>query len=297
MLDDNRLRIVVTPELTLDAGWWEQVVQNDEQTCLIHPPEKALFSQVVDYLSERATGHDYVSFREEDLVMTNLCLRWSSYLAILADHHKPVHPLAKDPTKSHITDEEMRRINIEASTALAFWLDLRRQDYKHYQTLLSCASEVLPMIPSRIKGLPEGGFFAGLFRMSEEYAELRQVDDETASQINLHPARAFANVLLNYSWRNGSGVENIHAGKTYSAPLSFRRIRPSDERALLSATALKLIEGLYVVDRLPKAYDWNRIALPYYSQTARFSIITPSKWTFTDESSPVRLFKTECVKN
>jgi hypothetical protein len=294
-MTNSKLNIIVNHQLTLDAGQWEPVVDGEQTVCLIHPPQKPLFKQVVDYLSAQVARSVDVPFRHETLVLTNLCLRWGSYLALLTDHNKPIHPLTSDPTKSHITDEEMKRINIEASSALAFWLDLRRKDYQHYMALINCASELLPITPRRLKGQPEGGYFASTFRMAEENPELIEVDDEINSQIKLYPARAFANALLNYSWRNGSGVENIHAGRHYPTSLSFRRIRSSDERALLNSTTLKLIEGLYVIDRLPGEYDWSQIALPYYSPGALLFLITPFEWTFTEETCPVRLFETECV--
>ena len=46
-------------------------------------------------------------------------LRWGSYLAVLLDREKPVWSEALSPSTSCISDEEMARINIEASAANA----------------------------------------------------------------------------------------------------------------------------------------------------------------------------------
>lgn len=57
-------------------------------------------------------------------VAAAVILRWGSYLAVLLDHDKPIWPEVHSPRTSRISDEEMARINIEASAALAEWIDL-----------------------------------------------------------------------------------------------------------------------------------------------------------------------------
>lgn len=293
MTNNNDLTVVVNPELTLDAGRVEYVDAGEESHCLVQPPEKPLFVQLFDYLSERAAPAGYVSFRMEALVLANLCLRWGSYLAVLADPNKPVHPLAKDQSKSQIRNAEMMRINIEASAALALWLDLRRSDWRRYHALLSCALELLPLTPRRLRGEPKGGFFAGISRAGDQHAEMHQVDEETAALVNRYPARAFANALLNYAWRNNSGVEDIHAGHWYPASLTFRRIRTADLRTILHATGLNFFEGLDVLNKYREDEEWSKITLPYYSSPARW-IIQVDDWTCTDQSCPMKLYGTQC---
>jgi hypothetical protein len=48
--------------------------------------------------------------------------RWRSYLALLLAHDKPVWTEVESPSTSRISDEEMARINIESSAALAEWI-------------------------------------------------------------------------------------------------------------------------------------------------------------------------------
>jgi hypothetical protein len=54
----------------------------------------------------------------EGVAAAALILRWGSYLAVLLDHYKPVWPEVGSASTSRISDEEMARINLEASAAL-----------------------------------------------------------------------------------------------------------------------------------------------------------------------------------
>ncbi len=55
----------------------------------------------------------------EGVAAAALTLRWGSYLAVLLDRDKSVWNEASSPSTGRISDEEMARINIEASAALA----------------------------------------------------------------------------------------------------------------------------------------------------------------------------------
>ena len=58
----------------------------------------------------------------EGVAAAALCLRWGPYLTVLLDKEKPICPSAQDASTSRIADEEMARINIEASAAVAEWI-------------------------------------------------------------------------------------------------------------------------------------------------------------------------------
>jgi hypothetical protein len=49
----KRLKVVVTPELTIDAGWWEEVEDNQNSGVyrIVHPPAVPMYTQVVEYLA------------------------------------------------------------------------------------------------------------------------------------------------------------------------------------------------------------------------------------------------------
>ena len=57
----------------------------------------------------------------EGVAATVLVLRWGSYLAVLLDRDKPLWSAVRSQGISRISDEEVARINIEASAALAEW--------------------------------------------------------------------------------------------------------------------------------------------------------------------------------
>jgi len=85
-------------------------------------------------------------------------LRWGSYLAVLLDRDKPLWPAAHAKGTSRISDEEMARINIEASAALAEWIDLHRADRggRRYAQLVDRAVSYLPKRNSRPHPPPAG---------------------------------------------------------------------------------------------------------------------------------------------
>ncbi|MBI3637328.1 MAG: hypothetical protein HY216_14130 [Candidatus Rokubacteria bacterium] len=80
-------------------------------------------------------------------VAAAVTLRWGSYLAVLLDHDKRIWPEVHSPRTSRISDAEMARINIEASAALAEWIDLYRTDPggRLYEQLVNRAVAYLPM--------------------------------------------------------------------------------------------------------------------------------------------------------
>ena len=127
----NPLQVVVSDELTLDAGRWEEI-NGETRRRVIYPPTPTMFEQVMAYLERVADSqpdrYEGLSIGREAVAATAICLRWGSYLAVLLDHTKPVFDCVQDPDCSRITDSEMARINIEASAALEQWIELMRRD-------------------------------------------------------------------------------------------------------------------------------------------------------------------------
>jgi len=84
-------------------------------------PEITLFHQVLGYLQAKPDPPKRPSrsmVGREGVAAAALILRWGSYLAVLLDHYKPVWPEVGSASTSRISDEEMARINLEASAAL-----------------------------------------------------------------------------------------------------------------------------------------------------------------------------------
>ncbi len=147
------IRVRVNDELMLDAGACE--VSHGHRR--IFPPETSLFRQVLVYLRAKPTpSQQHRGADIEGLAAASVTLRWGSYLAVLADNDKAVsaEPL---PGVSRISDGEMARINIEASAALAEWIDLSRSadGWCKYLELVARAVAYLPIKVEPVK--PKAG--------------------------------------------------------------------------------------------------------------------------------------------
>lgn len=150
MIATDQLLVRVNEDLVLDAGTSEQVSGPAGPERLIRPPETTLFHQVLAYLRAKPDPPGSPSgsmVGREGVAATALVLRWGSYLAVLLDRDKPLWSAVRSPEVSRISDEEMARINIEASAALAEWIDLYRADPggSIYTQLVNRAVFYLPM--------------------------------------------------------------------------------------------------------------------------------------------------------
>jgi hypothetical protein len=232
----------------------------------------------------------------EGVAAAALVLRWGTYLALLLDRDKPLWPEVNSPTTSRISDEEMARINIEASATLADWIDLYRadRDGRAYEQLVNRAVAYLPMPKktcrmkvTEVRALAEPGLAAqwvDAYRTSQTSRLARVRED-----VERHTTRVLANAFVNTAWRNGP-VENIHAGVYYGYPLEQRRMTPVEERELMAFASERLAQAMFVclvfsVEDPPRS--WVEQVLPY--GLAEQLLVTPSGWTLTEVSRDVRL--------
>lgn len=292
------LRVQVNDELVLDAGTCEEVSGQGPER-ILHPPKTTLFHQVLAYLKakpeppKRPFGP---MAGREGVAAAALTLRWGSYLAVILDRDKPLWPEVSSPDTSRISDEEMARINIEASAALAEWVDIYRDDRgrRVYEQLVNRAVAYLPM-PKKTSKLKVTEFGA----LAQPEVAARLVDafkatnashvEKVRADVEHHPSRVFANALVNTAWRNGP-VEDIHAGELRGYPLDQRRMTPAEERELFCVTSDRMALGMTVClqfspERPPRR--WPERVLPY--GLADLMLITPSMWTLTEASREVRL--------
>jgi hypothetical protein len=295
----ERLHVRVNDELALDAGTCEEVSGAHGPERLIHPPTTTLFNQVLAYLREKPDPRQCPSgsmVGREGVAAAALALRWGSYLAVLLDHDKPIWPEVDSPSTSRISDEEMARINIEASAALAEWIDIYRADPggRLYEQLVNRAVAFLPM-PKKTSRLKVTEFGA----LSEPEIASRLVEAFRASaashlervraDVERHPSRVLANALVNSAWRNGP-VENIHAGDFRGYPLDQRRMTLTEEREMMAFVSERFAQGMsvclrFALEQPPR--PWPEQVLPY--SLAEMLLITPSRWTLTESSREVRL--------
>ncbi len=292
----KRLQVRVNDELVLDAGSYEDVTGPHGPEQLVHSPGATLFHQVLAYLKTKpdpARRPSGSMVGREGVAAAALTLRWGSYLTVLFDYDKPLWPEVHSPETSRISDEEMARINIEASAALAEWIDVYRADPggRLYEQLVNRAVAYLPM-PKRTSKLKVTEF--GALAQPEMARRVVEVADPTRLErvrgdVERHPSRVLANALLNSAWRNGP-VEDIHAGDFRGYPLDQRRVTPAEERELMAFVSERLALGMtvclqFATERPPR--PWTEQVLPY--GLAEMLLITPHDWTLTEATREVRL--------
>jgi hypothetical protein len=297
----DHLRVWVNDELVLDAGTCQEAPGPDGPERTIVPPTTTLFHQVLAYLREKPDPSKRPSgsiVGREGVAAAAMVLRWGSYLAVLLDRNKPLWPDVHLPGTSRISDDEIARINIEASASLAEWIDLYRADSggPSYTELVDRAVYYLPMPKKTTKpkviefgALAEPEFAARFVRAAESASVDSTRVNRVRGDAQRYPTRLLANALINTAWRNGP-IEDIHAGNFRSAPLDQRRVTPREERVLLSFASERLALGMTVCQRLSMERSrrtWSEQVLPY--GLAETWLITPSRWSLTETSREVRL--------
>jgi hypothetical protein len=291
----DRLQVRVNDELVLDAGTYEEIAGAGGHEWLIHPPETTLFHQLLAYLQTKPDPPEHRSgtmIGREGVAAAAVVLRWGSYLAVLLDRDKPIWSAVHSAETSRISDDEMARINIEASAALADWINLYRGAPTLYRMFVDRAFEYLPMpirtaSKLRVKeftalAIPE---IAGIVVQAADPERLARVRDDAERW----PSRLFANALVNTAWRNGP-VEDVHAGYVLGYPLNQRRMTPEEERDLMGFASAGMALGMNVcwsLAREDSGPSWPERVLPY--GLAELLLITPSRWTLTEVSRQVRL--------
>lgn len=290
LLRDTPLRVRVNDELTLDAGH----VGTDQ---IIRPPARPMFRQVLDYLMMKPDPTKLPSgtgIGREGVAAAAVCIRWGTYFSVLADRDKPVWSEVASQKTSRICDDEMARINIEASAALAQWVDLFNVDGQLYDRLVHRAISYLPM-PKKTsrpeRGLPFGALAQP--EIAKQLVEATGAERLAVARVDTDhcPSRVFANALVNVAWRNGP-VENIHAGRTVTCPMDRRRVTVTEERLLMRVATNRMALGMDVCfmlrcERQRHERSWAEQVLPY--RLASMLLVTPTGWTLTDSSCDVRL--------
>lgn len=228
----------------------------------------------------------------EGVAATALTIRWGSYLAVLLDRNKPLWSEVRSNEVSRISDEEMARINIETSAALAEWVDIYRSDRgRAYQQLVNRAVEYLPISNKRstLRTSPFSALAVPEIASQLVTATAPKYLEEAQNECIHFPNRVFANAMINMAWRNGP-VEDIHAGVFRRYPLELRRVTPREERELMTFSCDRMQLGMAACGRL--AFEesrgtWSEEVLPF--RLAGMLLITPSRWTLTERTRDVEL--------
>ena len=112
--------------------------------------------------------------------------------------------------------------------------------------------------------------------------------EQRRAEAERHPSRVLTNAVVNMAWRNGP-VENLHAGNVRDLPLDRRRFTVAEERELMGHACGHLATGMDVCLQLamePSERPWAEQVLPF---GVAGGLVTPSRWTLTEDSREVRL--------
>ena len=279
-----RLLVKVSDDFSLDAG---DVIEHSD-SLLVLPPQRHLFDQLCEWLDQLpppAIGFHHWAL---GIGATALCFRWGTYLAVLMDGSKPVDPRARDPATSLISDQEMQRINVEASSNFARLLRLWHEDEGRCFDRLRRAYEWLPMPQRRVKRNWETlGVILGTLRTAHE---LDDVDfPESAQLATAYPYRSLANAVVSLAYRNGP-VESVHAGARAAYRLVCRRFTDRQMRTVIRSAAER-ISG--VVSAYP-LWEENLLDLPPWPERLTglpFILLYPRRWSLTESSTRITLKK------
>jgi hypothetical protein len=309
MPQHHPLTITVNDQLTIDAGYWQECVAEDQTPHrLISPPQTTMYRQALSHLEEatkdmKAPAKSRLHFGEVAIATVAVCLRWGSYFAVLANHDLPQWTAAFDPGASCIGDGEMARINIEASAALADWIDLMQGDQPRFRKLVKAAVQLLPFPIAHLDGSTYYNRFRALGtinsangRRSLMEAFARDFGSEwlerEKARVLVNPTRALDNGILNEHWRNGSGIEDIHAGGIAPPrPLTQRRLTKAQEALLMQETAelfVPTLRALYHVVSKSSEETWPEQALPY-----ALAFKPPADWSLDELTREFALPGTE----
>jgi len=107
-------------------------------------------------------------------------------------------------------------------------------------------------------------------------------------RILVNPTRALANGILNEHWRNGSGIEDVHAGGIAPpCPLMQRRLTKAQEALLMQETAelfVPTMHALYHVVSKSSDESWPEKALPY-----AIAFKPPADWSQDEQSREITI--------
>ena len=272
------LHIPVSEKFSLFAG----IAKKKGDLTTIYPPKKSLFDQLCTWLDQRPLPTVGFNYWVLSIGATALCLRWGTYLAVLMDRTKPIDPRAKQLTTSMISQDEMRRINIEASSNLARLLRLWHQDENAYFDRLRSAYEWLPMPQRRVKrNLEPLETVLGFLMHARELLPANELTGVS------HPYRTLANTIINLTYRNGH-VEDIHAGRGTIFSLNHRRFTDRQARQVIRHTAESI--SPFVSDfplwdnHIPRLSPW-----PARLDSLLLYRWYPNDWSLTKTSSNIQL--------
>lgn len=267
------------PGVTSYGAWTDYAWENEGmlQDGVKLVPESAPWRHLFEALDADAEVESAapVSLLEEADAIVACCWRYGSYVHVLtAGESYP--EFRKAPGLSRLSDSEMRRINLEFSSALAAWLSDRASEPETINRRVRAASRLLPMPwrSNKREWLQQG---------IEEHAD--RVLLEVQSQVQAwheqyHPpdlsVRGEANLIVSHAYRNGP-IEDLHAGRWNRGTQipGFQRLYAAEVNRVSRTTVEKLALLLHLQGQAVSALPW--LAVPF----------SPRGWSETDETATV----------
>src|SRR5712691_4930192 len=299
------LTINLNEQCAIDAGSWQECVAEDQTLHRpISPPQTTMYRQVLSYVEEttrdeKVPPKSQLHFGEVAIATVALCLRWGSYFAVLVNRDLPQWVAAFEPEVSCISDGEMARINIEASAALSEWINLMRADQQHFRKLVKAAVQLLPFPITQLDGSTYYNRFWAFSTFNSAHGRRSLMEafvrdfgskwfERERARDLVNPTRALANGILNEHWRNGSGIEDVHAGSLAPPrPLRQRRLTRAQEALLMQETAelfVPTMRALHHVVSKPSEESWPEQALPY-----AIAYKPPADWSLHEQTRAIAL--------
>ena len=309
MTQHHSLTVRVHDQLTIDAGYWQECVAEDQTPYrLISPPQTTMYRQVLSFLEEttrdeKVPPKSQLHFGAVAIATVAICIRWGSYFAVLTNRDLPQWTAAYDSEVSCIGDGEMARINIEASAALCDWIDLMRADQQRFRKLVKAAVQLLPFPIAQLDGSTYYNRFRAFSAFNSAHGRRYLMEafardfgsewlEREKARLIINPTRVLANGILNEHWRNGSGIEDVHAGSVAPPrPLMQGRLSNAQEALLMQETTelfVPTLRALYHVSSKPSEETWPEQALPY-----ALAFKPPVNWSLDEQTREFALPGTE----
>jgi hypothetical protein len=274
-------------DLSLFEGDVDDCIEKKDYKCHhISQPTPPLFDQVVEWLDKQPSlGHICNDPDILALGITSLCFRWGTWMGWLTDKNKPLEKNHDIPDVHNIYQDEMKRMNIEASYNVTRIIELLFNDEKKGLEILSKANAYLPLrVNTRSKNR------VGKIAYTAMALFLQKAADTEKADMSLF-YRKLGNLLTNTIYRNNSPLEGMHAGRFVPHPaLTYRRFSITQSSRLFSYIASQF---RFIFKHPIWSSYYQEESFTGFPDNLHFEYIPelyPSDWSLTDRSSDMNIF-------
>src|SRR5262249_19198851 len=119
-----------------------------------------------------------------------------------------------------------------------------------------------------------------LVMLREQYGQ--EWFEQKREAITPNPVRWLANGWINASWRNTSGIEDIHAGRWEALPLLQRRLTVLQANTIVQNMAQEIVPSIHALYNVLKKKSEDGWRERVFSLAIRFS--PPPYWSLTEQT-------------